>query len=322
MGRLFRRVVRTARRPRRTSGGTKFSTADGKQYRVVAVNEPENNEFADPPRKWGRVGVMAAAWALALALGGWVAPTFAASGNPENQDPRDEAATDAEGAALRYLRYGSNDDLDRAESALCDDASPELSPQDLDGIRQSYADELGGITDIDVKAGDPVPSTDGISVAGTVAYIAQGNRRTEDFLVTVQEDDGKYCVSNTVSLQEEEGPSETDGTSDVVDPEELATDFLRAIVVERNAQAAAEFQCSDSDYTGTTPEELDAAITAWGATTAFLNGIESAESSETSITAFDVEVTLKGDLKEDSFNFVVGVQGDCVALLNGGDGLI
>ncbi|MEV3938348.1 hypothetical protein AB0K52_20520 [Glycomyces sp. NPDC049804] len=322
MGRLFRRVVRTARRPRRSGGGTKFSTADGKQYRVVAVNEPEDNEFADPPRKWGRVGVMAAAWALALVLGGWVAPSIAASGNPANQDPRDEAATDAEGAALRYLRYGSNDDLDRAESAVCEDASPELSPQDLDGIRQAYADELGGITDIDVKAGDPVPSIDGISIAGTVAYIAQGNRRTEDFLVTVQEDDGKYCVSNAVSLQEEEDPSETDGTAEVVDPKELATDFLRAIVVERNAQAAAEFQCSDTDYAGTTPEELDAAITEWGATTAFLNGIEPAESPETSITAFDVEVSLKGDLKEDTFDFVVGVQEDCVASLVGGEGLI
>ncbi|KPC71314.1 hypothetical protein ADL26_15555, partial [Thermoactinomyces vulgaris] len=116
--------------------------------------------------------------------------------------------------------------------------------------------------------------------------------------------------------------SEADGTAEVVDPKELATDFLRAIVVERNTQAAAELQCSNADYTGTTPEELDAAITEWGATTAFLNGIEPAESSETSITAFGVEVSLKGDLKEDSFDFVVGVQDDCVASLAGGDGLI
>jgi hypothetical protein len=295
--------------------------ADGRQYRVVAVDENENNEFADPPRKWGRVGIMAGVWAAALALGGWAAPGIAASGNPENVDPRDEAATDAEGAALRYLRYGSNEDLERAESALCEDATPELSANDFDAIRQSYADELGGITDIDVKTGDPVPSSDGISIAGTVSYISQGNRRQEEFLLTVQEDDGTYCVSNAVSLEDEE-PTDSESTGETVDPEEVATVFMRSIVGERNPQAAAESQCSSSSYTGTTPEELDAAITDWGATEAFLSGIEPAESTETSITAYTVEVTLKRELEQQAFAFVVGVQGDCVASLSGGDGLL
>jgi hypothetical protein len=319
MGRLFRRVVRTARGPRRVRRAPAVRGADGRQYRVVAVDENENNEFADPPRKWGRVGIMAGVWAAALALGGWAAPGIAASGNPENVDPRDEAATDAEGAALRYLRYGSNEDLERAESALCEDASPELSANDFDAIRQSYADELGGITDIDVKTGDPAPSSDGISIAGTVSYISQGNRRQEEFLLTVQEDDGTYCVSNAVSLEDEE-PTDSESTGEAVDPEEVATVFMRSIVGERNPQAAAASQCSS--YTGTTPEELDAAITDWGATEAFLSGIEPAESTETSITAFTVEVTLKRELEQQAFAFVVGVQGDCVASLSGGDGLL
>jgi hypothetical protein len=293
--------------------------AEGRQYRVVAVDEPENNEFADPPRKWGRVGVMAGAWALALALGGWAAPGIAASGNPENVDPRDEAATDSEGAALRYLRYGSNEDLDRAESALCEDASPELSPNDLDEIRQSYADELGGITDIDVKTGDPVPSSDGISIAGTVSYISQGNRRQEEFLLTVQEDDGTYCVSDAVSFVDEE-PTDSESTGETADPEEVATVFMRTIAGERSPQTAAATQCAS--YTGTTPQELDAAITDWGATDSFLSGIEPAESTETSVTAFTVEVTLKRELEQEAFAFVVGVQGDCVASLTGGDGLL
>ncbi|MBO3735616.1 hypothetical protein [Glycomyces niveus] len=319
MGRLFRRVVRTTRRPRRSGGGTKFSTADGKQYRVVAVNEPENNEFADPPRKWGRVGVMAAAWALALALGGWVAPTFAASGNPENQDPRDEAASSEKNAAWRYLRYGSNQELDRSEATICDGASPEVSPSDLDDLRQTYADELGGITDVDLETGDPVAGVDGATVAATVSYIYQSSQRHEEFVVTVQKSGDTYCVSNAVRLQDEE-PSSTNGTGEVVDPQDLATDFLRAIVVERNPQTAAALQCSS--YTGPTPEELDLAITEWGATTAFLNGIEQAESTETSVTAFSVEVSLTGDLDQESYAFVIGVQGNCVASLTGGDGLI
>lgn len=327
MGRFLRRVVRSARAPRRASRGSTVRSADGKQYRVVEVNEPKDNEFADPPRKWRRVGAMIGVWGLLLALGGWMAPAIAASGNPENKDPRDEAATDAEGAALRYLRYGSNEDLDRANSALCDEASPEFSPEDLDALRQSYAADLGGITDIDLQTGDPVPTSDGISIAGTVSYISQGSQRHEEFVVTVQEDHGTYCVSNAVQVGAEEpseSPSASDGTDEVVDPQTLATDFMRTIVGDRDPATAAASQCAS--YTGVTPQDLDAAISEWAATngdvTAFLNGIEPAESSETSVTAFEVEVSLEGGLNQESFIFVIGVQGDCVASLEGGDGLI
>jgi hypothetical protein len=323
MGRLFRRVVRTARGPRRVKRAPAVQGADGRQYRVVAVDENENNEFADPPRKWGRVGVMVAAWAVALALGAWVAPGFAASGNPENQDPRDEDATDANGAVWSYLRYGSNEDLDRADAVLCDNASPELKPSDLDSIRESYSDSLGGITDIDLDIGDPVTTSDGISVPSTVFYIYQGNQRSEDFVVTVQESGGAYCVSNAVQVSEEE-PSSDEGTGEAVDPKELATDFMRAIVVDRDPNSAVAFQCSS--YAGVTPQDVDAGITEWaatnGETTAFLNGVNPAESSETSVTNFEVEISLSGGLNQESFTFTVGVQGDCVASLSGGDGLI
>lgn len=323
MGRLFRRVVRTARGPRRVKRASVVRGAEGRQYRVIAVNEPETNEFADPPRKWGRVGIMAGAWALALSLGGWAAPGIAASGNPENQDPRDEAATDATGAALRFIRYGSNEDPDRANASLCEDASPEITTSDLDALRQSHADDLGGIARVDLDAGDPVPTGDGIGVGVTVFYIYEGKQQFEDFVVTVQEDDGTYCVSNAVLVEDEE-PSSGDSTGEAVDPQTLATDFLRAVVVDREPASAIEFQCDS--YSGVTPQDVDAGITEWaatnGETTAFLNDVNPAESSETSVTNFEVEITLSGGLNQETFAFTVGVQGNCVNSLSGGDGLL
>lgn len=300
-----------------------ITNASGKQYRVVAVDAVEAAEFADPPRKWGRVGIMVGGWALVLALGAWIAPGFAASGSGQNQDPRDEEATDAIGAAWSYLRYGSDEDLDRAEATLCEGASPEVTPADLNDIRQSYADSLGGITRIDLETSDPVPTSDGISVVGTVSYIYQGSQRHQEFLVTVQEIDGAYCVSNAAQVASEE-PSSGESTVGTVDPQTLATDFLRSTVAERDPATAATFQCAS--YTGTTAQELDAAITEWavlnGETTAFLNGIDPTDSTESSITRFEAEISLQGDLKQETFTFVIGVQGDCVASLEGGEGLV
>jgi hypothetical protein len=322
MGRLFRRVVRTARGPRRVKRAPAVRGADGRQYRVVAVDENENNEFADPPRKWGRVGVMAGAWALALALGAWVAPGFAASGNPENGDPRDEAATSANNAAWRYLRYGSIEEIDRAEATLCEGASPEVSPHDLEAIRGSYSEELGGISRVDLETAEPVLAPQGTTVAGTVVYIYQGAQRYEDFIVTVKEHDGSFCVSNAVQVQDDE-PSTEAPSGDVVDSQTLATDFLRSVVVNRDPLASTALQCDS--YTGITAQELDAAITAWaatnGATSGYLNSVEP-ETSETSITAFSSEVVLQGGLNQESFVFEVGVQGDCIASLEGGEDLM
>lgn len=319
MGRLFRRVVRTARRPRRASRGSTVRSADGRQYRVVAVDEAENTEFADPPRKWGRIGLMAGVWAVALALGGWIAPGFAASGNPENVDSREEDATDAIGAAWSYLREGSRDHLDLSYAALCDGASPEFTPEDLDAMRQSYVDEYGGITDHDVTIDDQVPTSDGITLPATVKFVSDGNRPPEKFIVTVQENDGAYCVSNAVHLDEAE-PTETEGTGETEDPKEVAAAFMRSFVGEDpDLQAAVASQCSN--YTGIKPEELESAIAAWGPTESFLSSSAPAESSEASVAAFAIDVRLKRDLEEPTFSFVVEVQGDCVRSLTGGDGL-
>lgn len=322
---LFRRVVRSARgRPSgRRGSASAIRDASGNRYKVIAVNEAEANEFADPPRKWGRVGVMAGAWAIVLALGAWVAPGIAASGNEENQDPRDQPATDADGAALRYLRYGSSEDLERAEDALCDGASPELTPEDLDAIRQSYADQLGGITDVDPEVGDPVPTSDGISLAAQVFYISQGSQRVEDFLVTVQESDGIYCVSNVTQPGAEEEPSSGGPTGSPVDPEALASEFMTNIVGNRNVQAAEAIQCST--YEGISPQDLDAAIEEWASDNGNPTGVVSvdpAESNESSATVFTAEVLLDGDVNRETFTFQVGVQGDCIASLEGGEGLM
>lgn len=316
---LFRRVVRGVRPKRPAAGGSTVHDASGKRYRVVPVDDAETAQFADPPRKWARVGAMAGTWAVVLALGAWVAPGFAASGSEENADPRDQEATDAAGAAWSYLRYGSNQDLDRAEDALCDDASPELTPSDLDDIRQSYDEALGGIERVDLETGDPLASTDGIDIAGTVSYIYQGKQRHEEFIVTVQEDNGAYCVSNAVRTQEEE-PSSDATTGEAVDPQILVADFLRSIVVDREPQTAAAMQCDP--YSGVTAQDLDAAIAEWavanGPTTGYLNSLEPADTA----TMFEAEIKLDGDLKIETFAFQVVVQGDCIESLEGGDGLV
>lgn len=314
---LIRRTIRRARPSRPAT----VADTSGKRYRVVPADDPETAAYADPPRTWPRVATMAGAWALVLALGSWIAPAFAASGSEENQDPRDQAATDAEGAAWSYLRYGSNQDLDRAEAALCDGASPELSPSDLDGIRQSYADELGGITRVDVELGDPVSSSDGIAITGTVSYVSEGTQRHEEYLVTVQEHDGTYCVSDA-DRPAAEIPTATpdEGATQEIDPQEVATDFLRTVVADRDPATAEAMQCSA--FTGITAQDLDDAITEWvavnGATTGYLNGISPAEADG----AFETEIVLQGELNQESFTFQIAVEGDCVASLGGGDALM
>jgi hypothetical protein len=301
------------------------TNASGKRYRVVAVDEVEAAEFADPPRKWGRVGMMASCWAVVLLLGASVAPGFAASGSEEAQDPRDDSATDAEGAALRYLRFGSSEDMDRAESTLCEDADPELTPAGLDAIRQSYAEELGGITDVSVSTEAPIIGADGAAFAGTVTYNSQGGRRFEYFVVTVQENNGTYCVSDAVRAQDEEpSPDETGGTGPAVDPGGLANDFLTIVVGNRDPETAADMQC-DPD-TGITAHDIDAAVTEWAAQNGFRSGTalgaNQVESTESSITMLEAKIELKGDVSVEEFAFQIGVQGDCIASVEGGGSLM
>lgn len=317
---LFRRAVR--RGLRSASSASTVRDASGKRYRVVQVDD-EATKYADPPRNWPRAGVLAGTWAIALALGVWIAPAFAASGSDENTDPRDEAATDAEGAAWSYLRYGSNQDLDRAEAALCDGAEPELVPEDLDAIRQGYSEELGGITDIDLDTGDPVSVADGIEVAATVYYISGGTQRQESFTVIVQETGGAYCVSDATQPQSEE-PSSEGTTGEEVDPHELALMFLSDIVGNRDPESAEAQQCSQ--FSGITAQDLASAIDDWEAANGWkagrINSMDQAGSADSSVTAFEAEVELQGDLSVETFDFSVEIQGGCVVSLEGGDGLM
>jgi hypothetical protein len=325
MGRLFRRVVRTARGPRRVKRASAIRGADGRQYRVVAVDENENNEFADPPRKWGRVGILAGAWALALALGGWAAPGIAASGNPEIEDPRDEPSADAINAATRYLRFGTSTDPSRADDLVCDGASPDVSVDDLQGLRQSYAESLNGISDTDAGATNPVDTGDGILVEGTVEYISGDERMLEYFTITVEEQDGIFCVRDAKRVQEDGSEPSSDSTSAAgVEPSVLASNFVGFVVGIRNTEDPISSQCSD--FTGITPEELLAAVDAWesgkGDAAGYVLSSEPVDSEENSITMFDVTVQLDADPYVENFEFRVGVQGDCVKSLEGGDGLM
>jgi hypothetical protein len=324
---LIRRVAGRGRRGRSaaSASGSTITDATGKRYRFVPVNEADETAFADPPRRWGRVGLLAGGWAIVLALGATVAPGFAASGSEENQDPRDDSATDAEGAALRYLRFGSSEDLDRAEATLCEDADPELTPTDLEAIRQSYVEELGGITDVSVSTDEPTITADGSAYPGTVTYNSQGGRRFEYFTVTVQENDGTYCVLDATHDEDEEpSPDDTGGTGPSVDPEGLANDFLTIIVGNRDPETAADMQC-DPDI-GITAQELYAAVAEWANENGWKSGIalgaSQVESTESSITMLEAEIELTGDVSVEEFTFQVGVQGDCVATLEGGEGLI
>jgi hypothetical protein len=247
----------------------------------VPVNEADETAFADPPRRWGRVGLLAGGWAIVLALGAWIAPGFAASGSSEDEDPRDETPTTAESAAWSYLRYGSNDELNRAEAVLCEGASPEVTVDDLDAIRESYADQLGGISRIDLQTDDPVPALEGSTVSGTVEYIYEDHRRLEDFVVSVQEQDAGYCVSNAVRLSPDE-PSASGNSPEVVDPRALATDFLGSVVGGSDLEAAASLQCVS--YSGISPEDLSQAISDWeaqnGEAAGYLTAVQPAESTE------------------------------------------
>lgn len=323
---LFRRVVgrgrgsRSGRRGSSSAGrggsGAAIRDASGKRYRVVEVDETAEAEFADPPRTWSRVGALAAGWAIVLVLGGWIAPGFAASSSGLEDDS--DEIVDAKGAAWVYLSEASNENLDLANDALCDDAEPQVTPAAIDSIRQSYIDLYGGITNVGVSTGETIATSNGVNVPSLVKYDVDGpDDPGEEFLITVQERSGTYCVFDVVWLQDEDpSPEETSG--EVVDPKSVATNFLRMIVVnaERNLAAAAALECSPA------PEfdahDLDAAIAAWeelnttaeGTANGFINSLVPAEGS---VTAFTAEIELRGDLANETFTFDIGVQGDCVS---------
>ncbi|THV30127.1 hypothetical protein [Glycomyces paridis] len=291
---------------------------------MVEVDEDENTEFADPPRKWKRVGTLTAGWIILLALGAWVAPGFAATGSPEDEDPWEADATDAKGAAWSYLVAGSSGDLKDADNVLCADASPEVKPSDLNSISEDYAKELGGAPRIDASTGDPISVAAGVSITGTVSYNYRNERRFEEFMVTVQEfDSGKFCVSDAVRTASQE-PSSDDSSTEVGDPALIANDYMTQIVGNRDVTAATEMQCDS--FFGIMAVQLNSVIGEWetenGWRSGYSLGAVENENSETSATIFDVSIKLEGEIAVETFDFIVGVQGDCVSSVEGGEGLV
>lgn len=312
---VFRRTRRLGRKLAAASGPGNTRTG----HSAPEVSEDEN--FQDPPRHWGRVGALVGVWALVLGGGAWFAPAFASGGSGENIDPRDEAATDAPGAALRYLRFSSNGETSRAEDAVCDGSDPDLTPSDIDAIRDEYSETLGGLSGVDVSSEDPVTTEAGIVIEGTVFYVSEGQRRSEVFTVTVQEDDGEYCVSEAVRVNEPDDPGQGEPT---VEPETIASEYLTQIFRHRDSEAAEEYQCAD--YSGLEVGDVEQALTDWeiinGEANAYLEGLpEPVEGSTGESEVLEAEVRLDG-LVSESYVFAVAVQEDCVASLDGGDGLI
>lgn len=319
---VFRRTRRLGRKLAAASG-------PGSAQSVSSVpGAPEDEDFQDPPRHWGRVGALVGVWALVLGGGAWFAPAFASGGSDENIDPRDEAATDANGAVIRYLRYGSRGDSERADDAICEGATPQLSPEDLLEIRDHFAETAfdDDIPDIEVEPHDPVSSENGTSIPATVAYIpGGGGQRYAEFLVTIQESDGEYCVSDAVRTDE---PDDSGSTGPGVDPQTVATEYLRTIFVNPQEDKAEGYQCAG--YDGLKFSEIEQGIADWeaantaagGELESYLTGLPSPlanASGESEV--FEAEVRLDG-LTSETFVFEVAVQGDCVASLTGGEGLI
>lgn len=232
----------------------------------------------------------------------------------EDTDPRDQSPTSAEAAAMAYLRYGSIEEPDRTESVLCEGASPAVSPADLAEIRDDYADELGGITGIDVSSNTPVTAEDGILVEARVTYISTGVQRHENLTVTVQELGDEFCVSDAAQSDQ------TDPSSSASNPEDIAAHFVGS-----DPEEAQELQCAT--YAGLTPDEVNQAISDWesqnGEGYAYVSTVvPAAEAGPDVATVFDVELVLQGDFAREAFTFVVTVEGNCVASMEGGEGLI
>lgn len=302
-----------------SSGSSSFVGGDGRRFAVVEVEDGAGVEFGDPSRGWGRVLFLVVGWVVLVFVGAGVAPGFAASGSTENESVLDDDPLSPKHAANRYLTFGTEEDPDKAKALICDDTFPEVTPEDLDEIRQSYGD----ITDVDVSTGDPVPEGDSFIFTTTVYFYVDTKPDEKQFEVTVQESGETYCVSNAVELQvDNPGPDDPTPGSPDLDPEVLANDFMAQVVGNRELTPAKNLLCES--YSDITVEDLLAAVDAWEAKNGWRSGsIRGATpiEAESTITMFSVEVKLEGDITQ-TFTFEVGVQGDCIASLAGGESLI
>ncbi|WP_199034196.1 hypothetical protein [Glycomyces salinus] len=313
---VFRRTRRLGRKLAAASG------PGGSQSVSSVPGVPEDEDFQDPPRHWGRVGALVGVWALVLGGGAWFAPAFASGGGNDATDPRDEAPPTATSAAWSYLRYGTNGETERAQRIVCDGANQGLTPADLQTLRDEIsADYLEGRTpDLDVSIDESSAVEEGYSIKVTVFYVS-GRQEPRTFIVTVQGvNDEEYCVSD-VALSDE---SANDGESVEDDPEQTASDYLALLLGARDAEPAIAAQCDP--YKGVDPDELVEAISEWeaqnGASTGYVVDTELTEASDENLSIIKVEAALEGDFQTLDLTFEVGVQPDCVNSLEGGDELM
>lgn len=286
--------------------------------RGFSFQQAEDDEpiFGDPPRNWRRATLLVAVWAVALAGGALMVPSFA-SGVAEAERPaRDQESLDAISAARRYLVGGTSEDLKHAERQLCTDAEPEVTPNDLDDLRQSFS-EGRGVTDVEVTTEDPTDVDGQPTVLVTVKIVSKSNQVYHYFNVATREDDGIFCVLNAVE-------AEPEGAPEVEDDWQVATDYLNVIFQDRKPTLAGEFQCED--FSGADLQELDDAISDWitenGEPTRILEPAD-LEGKETEAgVAFSYSVIFDGDLSDESFSFEVTVKDGCITELAGDTALL
>ncbi|WP_026928796.1 hypothetical protein [Glycomyces tenuis] len=257
------------------------------------------------------MGLLIVAWTVAMIVtwddGGEV-PVYA--------DPAE--ATDLAG---QYLRFGSDGDPEQAEEALCEGASPEVTPAELVELRESHAAAFDGETlDVRLSTGS-AEYTDGtdVDVDAVLTYTAGDHRPVEEaFVASLRVEGEEYCVFDVVST----GPPEPT-TDDVV---AATTDFLYALFDEEDAARAAEWQCPE--YSGMDLEAVVAAIQEFeepdsGSSVLYLVTTPSGTDAGSGLTMFEVEVTFSDPTAYPPAPPVATelvVDGDCVAEYSGASG--
>ncbi|WP_157930818.1 hypothetical protein [Glycomyces xiaoerkulensis] len=251
-----------------------------------------------------------------------MAPGIASGGDTEEADARDEAPITPRQVAARYLEAGLDGESDRAQAALCDDATPQVLEADLIELRAEYEEELGSYPEVEVGTDEPVNSDSGMEVGSTISFIGETVVRDE-FTVTVLATGSSYCVVE-VDRNSELADEETSSTPESIEPRSLAAEFLSSILAERDLDAATALQCEG--YTGIVPRELIDAVVAWESS----HGVASVDQSTGNAMAgtgsnwtVPIEANLVSGFNE-TFGFEVGIDADlgCVSSLEGGEGLV
>jgi hypothetical protein len=284
-------------------------------YKVVSVEDEPG--FGDPPRNWARVASMAGVWAVVLLGTAWVAPGFASGGGEQDLPAVEQPPTDPLDAADRYFDHGFDNELSAAHNALCEEADPEVTPDMLRQLRLDYEEELNVYPQAEVNFQELGGSGGRTDFKVEVNFIGGSRSAAEEFRVTVEPSEDRYCVAQVVRHGAEEGAgSETD-------PQEQAARYLSAVFVVRDLEAASDYQCAE--YEGPGPDELGGALDEWEALFGGATAIQSFEGDPVrsgTRTAVPMSVKLSSGQAIESFTFEVTVEDGCVAALSGGAALL